>query len=69
MIWVRYDNITITNTRLCIVVQNYRWFVLSQVPNLQNLDMSAVTKTDRVTASCFKRSQAATKAQKKEDEE
>lgn len=37
-------------------IKNYRWYVLSTMSNLQNFDMSAITKADRITASTWRSS-------------
>ena len=49
--------------------QNYRWYVLAQMPHLVSLDMSAVTKADRATAiSLFKSSRPSNKKKKNQSE-
>jgi Leucine-rich repeat (LRR) protein len=45
--------------------KNYRWYVLSQLPHLVSLDMSAVTKADRATASALFNSSTTIKKKKK----
>ena len=35
---------------LCFIWQYYKWYVLTQVPELTNFDFSGVTKADRQTA-------------------
>lgn len=42
-------------------VKNYRFYVLSKVPQLANFDMSAVTKADKATAATWKQSNSSSK--------
>ncbi|ELU12804.1 hypothetical protein CAPTEDRAFT_164006 [Capitella teleta] len=48
--------------------KSYRWYVMSELHQLQSLDMSGITKADRVTASTWKSTNPTKKKKKRMDE-
>lgn len=49
-------------------IKNYRFHILSKIPQLTNFDMSAVTKADRATAATWKQSNSSSKKRSRKDD-